>query len=220
MEPLSCCCGDLSGGLRGSFGQKQHFLGSLGKLTAVREHTNSGCFCGRGRTNTRLVVGLGKIVGCKDCFPPALNHCRPGQKKGDETGITTKISVKARKAAREPSPRVPPWEVSLEHLSSLGQCRRSRGVGRRQQESTGTSRADTYHGVPQHIVSGVAPGLGMDLLGLSIRVSTRATSPWVPLQSWSAEPVVFGEPLVRQVHPSVSDPCWKQALLALAGQLL
>lgn len=84
----------------------------------------------------------------------------------------------------------------------------------------GTSKADTHHGVPQHILNGVASGVGMDLLGLITRVSIRATSPGVSLQSWSAVPVVFGEPLVRRIRSSVSDPCWKQALLALAGQLL
>lgn len=61
----------------------------------------------------RLVVALEKILGCNDCFPPALNHCRPGQNEKDETGIAVEISVKARKAARQPSPRVPPWEDSL-----------------------------------------------------------------------------------------------------------
>ena len=59
------------------------------------------------------MVALEKIVGCNDWFPPALNHCRPGQNEGDETGITVEISVKAGKADGQPRPRVPPWEDSL-----------------------------------------------------------------------------------------------------------
>jgi len=56
-------------------------------------------------------------------------------------------------------------------------------------------------------MSGAAPGIEMGLLGPSIGVFVKAASPGVPLQSQFAEPVVFGEPLVRQIYPSVSDTC-------------
>lgn len=90
-------CGDSSGEVKGGFGQRRHFLGSSAKFSAVRECTNSGCCCACGRIKTGLLVALEKIPGCNDCFPPALNHCRPGQNEGDETGITMEISVEARK---------------------------------------------------------------------------------------------------------------------------
>lgn len=128
------------------------------------------------------------------------------------------ISIKGRKAARQPSqgsvPERTPWDQ--ECLRSLGQCGRSRGAGRRQQESTDTKRADTHRGVPQHTVSSGV--LGMGLLGLSIGVSNRARSPGISLQSQFAKPVVFGKALVRRIHPTISDPIPAEGKLYLLSR--
>jgi len=45
-------------------------------------------------------------VDCSYCFPPALNHCKPGQDEGDETAITMEM-CQGQKSSKTAQPKGP-----------------------------------------------------------------------------------------------------------------